>query len=361
MTKHIVLDARVCNGRIHGISRVSEQFIYNILDLDDTNRYTVLCLNDYPEKKFPKKDSVTYLRVPGRLYSLKEQIKVLSVANGLNPDLFHCPTFTLPLMARFPMLVNIHDLIPVVYPQFFPFKYKVYYNFIVPRVCKKAVRIFTSSQCSKNDICRLYGVDPDKVIVVYNSSYSPNDTIEPFSAQDIEPGYVMFVGNEMPHKNFIRSAKAFDLVQKRLKNRKISMVTVGISQEFFDSSEVSHVKNIKCLKYLQPGQLQSVYKGAGVMLFPSLYEGFGIPPLEAMSFDVPVISSNCSCMPEVLGDAYVKVDPENVENMAQALYAVYTDERLRASLIAKGVKQVQKYSWRESARKIVNVYQELLS
>ncbi len=360
MSKHIVIDARVCDGHIHGISRVSEQFIYHILDLDNTNRYTILGVNDYPEKKFPNKDSITYITTPTRLYSIKEQWKVWRLAESLKPDLFHCPTFTAPLMASFPVVVNIHDLIPVVYPELFPFKYKIYYNTFVPKVCKKAIRICTSSEKSKEDIVRFYGIDANKINVVYNSSYSANDSIEPYEENNVNPEYVIFVGNQMPHKNFIRAAKAFDLAQKRLKNKKISMVAVGISKEFFKKSEVSNVENIDCLTYLTPGQLQSVYKGAGVMLFPSLYEGFGIPPLEAMSFDVPVISSNCSCMPEVLGDAYLSIDPLDVEQMAQALVKIYTDESLRASLIVKGTQRLQKYSWRESARKILGIYEDLL-
>ncbi|MDX9701548.1 MAG: glycosyltransferase family 1 protein [Candidatus Auribacterota bacterium] len=361
MTKHIIIDARVCDGHIHGISRVSEQFIYNILDLDSSNRYTVLCPNDYPREKFPKKESITYLDAPIPLYSIKEQWAVWRLARSLNPDLFHCPTFTAPLFAGFPVAVNIHDLIPVVYPELFPFKYKVYYNTFVPRICRKAVRIFTSSNGSKQDIMRFYGITEDKITVVYNSAYSPNDTIEPYVAESVYPDYVIFVGNQMPHKNFIRAAQAFDIARKRLGNKNITMVTVGISEDFFRQSQVGGLENIVCLPYLSPGKLQSVYKGAGVMLFPSLYEGFGIPPLEAMSFEVPVISSNCSCMPEVLGDAYLSVDPLDVEQMAHALHSLYTDEKLRASLIAKGIKQVAKYSWRESARKILGVYGEILS
>ena len=361
MTKHIVIDARVCDGRIHGISRVSEQFIYHILDLDNTNRYTILGANDYPQSKFPKKEHIKYVTVPTRLYSIKEQWSVWRLAESLKPDLFHCPTFTAPLMANFPVMVNIHDLIPVVYPELFSFKYKIYYNTFVPRVCKKAIRILTSSEGSKKDITRFYGIDANNIDVVYNSSYSANDTIEPYSADSVNPKYVMFVGNQMPHKNFIRAAKAFDLAQKRLKNRKISMIAVGISQEFFDKSEVANVKNITCLTYLSPGKLQSVYKGAGVMLFPSLYEGFGIPPLEAMSFGIPVVSSNCSCMPEVLGDAYISVDPLNIEEIARGLQTIYTNRSIRDSLIGRGKHRVKQFSWRESARKIVRIYGELLS
>ncbi len=360
MSKTIIFDARVCDGKVHGISRVSEMLLYQIIKHDNENRYVIFCANDYIAGKLPRKKNIEFQKIESKLYSVDEQWNVLKAANRVKPDLFHSPTFTAPYFAGFPVVINIHDLTPMIYPEFFHMKYKFYYNLFVKSVAKKATRIITSSQCSKNDICRLFSVNEDKVNVVFDGGYSENDKKIPYTLNGIKPGFVLFVGNQMPHKNFIRSVKAFDEFRKKVNDRDIYFVAVGISDEFFANSEVSGIKNVLCVKYIDPSRLQSIYEKAGVLLFASLYEGFGIPPIEAMSYGVPVISSNISCMPEILRDAYFSVDPQNVQQMANALVKLYYDKNLQDILIKKGYSQSKKYSWEKSAVDVINIYKDIL-
>ena len=361
--KNIIFDARVCDGKIHGISQVAEQLLKRIIELDSDNNYIIFCNNDYIKKKLAAKKNVTYKRLKFKPYSINEQFEVLNYAKKCKADLYHSPTFTAPLFAKFPVIINIHDLIPMVYPNFFPFKYALYYKLFVTRIAKKATKIITCSHSSKIDITRLFKLDPAKIVVAYNSVTLPDQHPESGKKNKIDnlaPGYLMYVGNEKPHKNFIAAAKAFDILQFKCPDKKLNLVAVGISEDFFRQSAVHKIKNIICIKYLDTEKLNLLYKNAGVFLFPSLYEGFGLPPLEAMSYGVPVVSSNCSSMPEILGDAYEKVDPASADEIANGLFRVMHHDGLRAELTEKGKSQVKKYSWTKSAEKIVNLYKDIL-
>ncbi len=358
MGKKIVFDARVCDGKVHGISRVAEQLISNILAQDRNNEYVLFVLNDYLRDKLPDYDNLSYRRLSSSLYSIREQFEVLRCASAENPDIFHSPTFTAPYFAKFPVIINIHDLTPMVYPEFFHIKYKYYYNFFVKRIARKATKIITSSNCSAKDINRFTDVDLEKISVVYNGAYSPGEKEEPINIEGLNPGYILFVANEMPHKNFVRSAQAFGELQKRMPKSKLQMVAVGISDKYFEESLLKNIPNIFCVKYLTPNQLMSLYKGASIFLFPSFYEGFGIPPIEAMVYGVPVVSSNCSCMPEVLGDAALLVDPSDVSQICDALHKLRLDRNLRLSYTEKGYNQAKKYSWQKSAGQIIKIYEE---
>ena len=361
--KNIVYDARVCDGKIHGISQVAEQLLKCIIELDKDNKYIVLCNNDYIQGKMPQKDNVTYKKLKSKVYSINEQAEVLNCAKKIKTDLYHSPTFTAPLFASFPVIINIHDLIPMVYPEFFPIKYAFYYKLFVSKIAKKATKIVTCSESSKTDISRLFSVDPSKILVAYNSVTPPDESAENIEESKIEkitPGYMLYVGNQKPHKNFVNAAKAFDILQNKCPDKNLKLVAVGISDDFFRQSPVHKIENIICIKYLDSIELNYLYKNAGLFLFPSLYEGFGLPPLEAMSYGVPVVSSYCSSMPEILGNAYEKVDPENPEDIANGLYRVTHHDGLTAELVKKGYSQVKKYSWMKSAKKVVNLYKDIL-
>ncbi|MEW6536128.1 MAG: glycosyltransferase family 1 protein [Candidatus Auribacterota bacterium] len=361
MPKHIIIDARVCDGRVHGISRVSEQLLKHLLALDDDHRYTILCANDYCDSILPVKSNVSLYMTDAKLYSLREQIDLPRVLNTLKPDLFYSPTFTAPYFAPCPVLVHIHDLIPMIFPAFFPFKYKPYYRFIVKPLARKADRIITCSENSRADIARLCRVDAGKISVVYNAGFTPDEQKRQCSVEGLRPGYVLFVGNEMPHKNFINAVHAYAKARFRITGRFIQMAAVGISKDFYKQSEVKSIPDIYCMKYVPPGELLSLYENASALFFPSLYEGFGIPPVEAMMHGVPVVSSNCSSIPEVLGDAYTAVDPNDVDSMADGLYNTIENNELRKRLEKKGFEQVKKYSWTKSAEKLLTIFREMLS
>ncbi|MCD6459049.1 glycosyltransferase family 4 protein [bacterium] len=365
MGKNIVYDARVCDGKIHGISQVAEQLLKQIIKLDTDNNYIVLCNNNYIQEKIPKKKNVTYKKLTSKVYSIHEQFEVLNISKKCKADLYHSPTFTAPLFADFPVIINIHDLIPLVYPEFFPIKYALYYKFFVKKIAKKAIKIVTCSDNSKKDISKFFALRPSKILVAYNSvTYNDKKKVKADKVgnelKNIDFQYLLYVGNEKPHKNFINAAKAFDILQRKCPRKQLKFVAVGISKEFFRQSAVHNIKNIICIKYLNTKKLEIFYKNAGIFLFPSLYEGYGLPPLEAMSYGVPVVSSNCSSMPEILGDAYEQVNPCDPDEAANAVFRIMHHEALRSKLIKKGYSQVKKYSWLKSAEKIVTLYKDIL-
>lgn len=358
--KKIVFDARVCDGRVHGISRVAEQLVKNLFTMDSPYHYTILCSNDYGASLVPRRANISYKLLKAPVYGVREQFVIVRELQALKADLYHSPTFSAPYCAPCPVVMHIHDLIPLVYPEFFPFKYKIYYSLLVKQLARKATHIIASSHCSEQDIIRLLGITPEKISVMYNATFAADEKIEPFDLGALQPGYVLYVGNEKTHKNFIRAVQAFAKARFKIKDRFVQMAAVGISPEFFKASEVRSIPDIHCFKHVAPEHLRWLYSQAGMLFFPSLYEGFGIPPLEAMLHGTPVVASNTSSLPEILDDAYYPVNPLDIDDMANGICTVLQDASLRSGLIEKGTLHEQKYSWSRAAEHVLNIYNGLL-
>ncbi len=282
--------------------------------------------------------------------------------NAIKPDLFFSTDGHLSLRTKVPTLLVIHDLAFEHYPRFINKLASLYYRYYTPLFAKRARMIATVSTFSKNDICKQYEIAEDKVVVVNNGA---KDTYKPLSIDEIDSvkkeytngkDYFLYVGAIHPRKNVKNIFLAFDQF-KKISGSNMKLVVAGRKAWQIDDTEdcfdqMVYKQDVIFTGHLLPEALSKVIGAAYAMIYVSLFEGFGIPILEAMNCDVPVVTSNVSSMPEVAGDACLQVNPLSSEEICNAMQQLYSDKELRAQCIEKGRIQRQKFSWAMTTKKL---------
>ena len=305
-------------------------------------------------------------------YSLSEQIRIPQAVTREKLDLFHAPHYVLPPLVRCPSVVTIHDCIHLMFPQYLPNRWALAYaRTSISLAAKRATRVLTVSESSKRDIQRFVDIPSSKIDVIYNS-YDPRFGVEPQAEAidrvreryQLHTDFVLYAGNVKPHKNLERLIDAFQIVRKRgLDNLKLVLIGDEISKYTALRRAVHRHQlhnYVRFLGYLPEDTLAVMYRLAGVFVFPSLYEGFGLPPLEAMASGTPVVTSNVSSLPEVAGDAAVLVDPYDANAIADGMYRVLTDNNLRSELRRRGPERAGQFSWESSVRRVREIYGQVL-
>src|SRR4051812_32130780 len=259
-------------------------------------------------------------------------------------DLFLSPDSYMSLRTKVPTCLVIHDLAFEHYPEHFVLSHRLYWRHYSPLFARKARRIATVSTFSKEDITKCYGISPDKIDVVYNGAhdeYRPLDAAERDAVKNQYADgceYFVFAGALHPRKNIVNLLKAFVAFKKRQPTN-MKLVIAGRPAWKYDEveqmrAEMPFKDDVKWVGYMNVDELSKVIGGAYALVYASLFEGFGIPILEALQCNVPAIVSNTSSMPEVAGDAALLVDPSDPEDIAAKMHLLYKDEALRARLIA---------------------------
>jgi len=288
--------------------------------------------------------------------------------NAQRPDVFFSPTHYSPRFSPVPTVVSVMDLSYILYPELFK-KSDLYQlkNWTAYSV-KNAKRIFTISQSSKDDIIKTYQISPQKVVVTYpgikkeNSKTEMASTVTLKNKYGVSGDYILFVGTLQPRKNIVRLIEAFQLVSSKFDD--ITLVIIGKKGWMFEDILNTPAKKglsdrVKFLSFVPDDDLASFYKRAIFFILPSLYEGFGLPVLEAMKQGCPVITSNVSSLPEAGGDAALYVDPTDTEDIAQKMKLLLQDKDLRKKLTEKGFDQIKKFSWEKTAKKTLEVLEEV--
>jgi glycosyltransferase involved in cell wall biosynthesis len=305
-------------------------------------------------------------------YSLAEQFKIPLALRREGVTLFHAPHYVLPPLVHCRSVVTIHDCIHLMFPQYLPHKLAFgYARASIATASRRATRVLTVSESSKRDILRFVDLKPEKIDVIYNS-YDPQFAVEPLEdvvvrvreRYQLHDEFVLYAGGVKPHKNLERLIEAFHLVRNRgLDHLKLVMIGDEISKYASLRRAVHRYQLHKYVRFhghLSEDTLAVMYRLAGAFVFPSLYEGFGLPPLEAMASGTPVVTSNVSSLPEVAGDAAVLVDPYDPGAIADGIYRVLSDEGLRRSLREKGLARARQFSWETSVRRVRRIYQEVV-
>jgi len=299
----------------------------------------------------PDGHNVTYLN---RSWKIKNPVSpwLLGAAvNRSSADLFWSPGFMPPARCKIPYVVTIHDLIHLHYGSSL---HRCYYNQIIRRVLHNAASVLTDSAYSRDEILEWSGLPPDLVCVV------PLAVSADFCAggDAYAPGYpyILYVGNRRVYKNLNRLVKAFGLT---CRNSDVKLVLSGVADpELLTLAKQAGIADrIVFLGRIDEELLPALYRGALAVAYVSLYEGFGLPPLEAMACGTPVLTSNITSLPEVVGDAGLMVDPLNVEQIAAGLTRIIEDEALRAELVRKGLERVNLFSWEACAMQTWNLLQ----
>jgi alpha-1,3-rhamnosyl/mannosyltransferase len=314
-----------------------------------------------------------WVRSDAAKYSLAEQVALPWLAWRHKLDLLHCGHYVTPLVRVCPLVVTIHDVIHLVLGRNFSPAARAYARFMMRRAGAGARRIITISEGSRQDILEYTGADPARVVTIHVGL--AEDCVPVRDPGRLEaarlrygiPGpYLLFVGNvRMRHKNVVTLLRAFRLLRERRRDP-LTLVLVGGIPPGGPGAELLAAAgpawaDVRMAGYVQREDLPALYSGAELFVWPSLYEGFGIPPVEAMACGTPVVSSSAPVMPEVLGDAALLVEPLAPEAYAAAIERVLDSSALRAELIARGFAQARRYSWSEHARRTLAVYGEVLA
>jgi glycosyltransferase involved in cell wall biosynthesis len=371
----IGIDARKLDD--FGIGTYIRNLVHHLAKKDTQNTYILFCPRRHEPFELPGQNFSKVIEDAGK-YSLKELIRLPLQMKYHQLDLFHAPHYTLPPLRPCKAVVTIHDLIHLRFPQYLPSLGAYYYAkgmmFLAAHSAKK---IITVSQFSKKDIVEILKVSATKVEVIYNGvagryrpgTFSFNSVEKKAKIQEflnrfgITGPYLLYVGNFMAHKNLKTLLEAYDLL-KNYSGFHHQLVLVGDKKKsrlenFITARQWE--KEVILTGFVPWEELPIFYGGANVFVFPSLYEGFGLPVLEAMACGVPVVASNRSSLPEIVGEAGILVNPESPQEIARAIWRVLSDSGLRAQLIHRGLDQARRFSWEETAQKTLAVYQSILT
>lgn len=286
-------------------------------------------------------------------------------------QLYHSPSYILPYFWSQPSVLTVHDLITLNYPEFCQTESAVYFRLFLPRSIKKASKIIAVSNKVKNDIINSINVLSEKIEVIYHGidqNYLLPVTDEELSRTRkkyyLPEKYILFVGNIEPKKNLERLVKAFHILRRNTGITHKLIIAGKRGWKYNGLYEVIHRlqigKEIRFIGYVPDKDLHGIYKMANVFAFPSLYEGFGIPPLEAMACEVPVLISTDGALPEVTGGNCVQVNAYDVEDIAKGLYRLIVDDNLRGYLVSQGKNWVRRFTWERTARETMRVYEKTL-
>jgi glycosyltransferase involved in cell wall biosynthesis len=365
----IGIDAR----KLHdfGIGTYIRNLLRELAHIDQTTEYVLFCKPD--DTEIAGGFGRNFRAVPeaaGR-YSVAEQLTLPLAAWRERLDLFHAPHYVLPVLTPSRSVVTIHDCIHLMFPEYLSRVGHAYAYASLWTAAHKSDRIFTVSEQSKRDILKFFSVPPEKIVVTPNAiddrfSVSPSqEHLEQIRERyQLSHAYLLYVGNIKPHKNLERLIEAFHLVRSQGRPE-LELLIIGDEMSRMQSlrrtvHRLQLHRYVRVLGFVPDTTLAVLYRLASVFVFPSLYEGFGLPPLEAMASGTPVVTSNVSSLPEVVGDAAVLVDPYSPEAIAEGILAVLRSSHLRDDLRERGLNRVKAYSWRRSAERVREVYGEVV-
>ncbi|MFQ9315533.1 glycosyltransferase family 1 protein [uncultured Dysgonomonas sp.] len=256
-------------------------------------------------------------------------------------------------------IMTIHDVSHERYPEWFSKNYYRFYHYMMPRIGKKAHAVLTVSEFSKKEIVDTLGINAEKIHVVHSNVPFHNkpskEEILNFTRNPEAERYILAVSSMDPRKNFIRLVEAFN----KIKDKSVKLYIIGMSFKAFNTPDLQKLigENVHLPGYIPDEKLQTMYQNALLSVYPSLYEGFGLPPLESMTYGCPVINSDIPALREVSQDAALYVDPYNVEDITEKIEQLLVDEPLRKELQEKGLLQIKKYSWDKSAKQVYELAQ----
>jgi len=286
----------------------------------------------------------------------------LSFENLMNRlDVFFSPSHVLPYIHPKKSVVTIHGLEFEKMPEMYPFLHRHYLRMVTKYAAKNAEKIIAVSKNTKNDLVELYGINPEKITVIHHGFNSP----ENFSDKEkkYEAPYILFLGTKEKKKNIFGLIKAFEIIKEKYKvSHKLIIVGGKPNQKFYKEEKVKEIINnsnfkndIIDLDFVSEEEKWNLLSKAEIFIYPSFYEGFGMPILEAQSAGTPVITSNISALPEIAGKGAILINPSNFSEIAESMYNIISDKKLKEILIQAGKENVANFSWNECAKKTLNL------
>ena len=337
-----------------------EQYVYNLahqlLELNFVD-LTLIASRNFPQSLFPDHTSVIH-HAPRLIFGSGLLSAALFPPKGLAEfDLVHCPTVTAPFFFRpgSKVIMTVHDLTPILFPRLHTRRSTLYYRYLLKQRLRFVDRFIAVSRRTKEDLVDLFGLPSDKIDVVYSgvsSQYKPST--------QIRDNFLLAVATLEPRKNLKRLIQAYvDLRKEReIQDRLILVGKKGWSYDDILTVPTEYKDDIVFTGYLPEKDLIRLYQTARLFVYPSLYEGFGLPVLEAMACGCPVITSCTSSMPEVAGEAALYIDPSNTVSLKHAICTLVHDDEQRAKLAIEGPQRALQFSWQRCADQTLEVYQK---
>lgn len=367
------IDARfIYRHRWSGLS----YYIYNLLgrmvDLSP-HRFRLYYETEPARKPFSGEERITERKITirGSRFHAWEQVALPWYQARDKVELFHGPANYLPFIQPCPTVLTLHDMILSRHDENESANELFYWRKVMPHCIRKAERVITDSECSKRDIVNILGVNEQKVRVVYagvDEFYRPMTAAElneQAGRQSLPDEFVLVLGGASPRKNVSRAFEAFALLKKRSDTAVKLVVTIpnetDRGQWTRRMAECGLHDEVVLLEKVSRELLRHLYNRASLFVYPSLYEGFGLPLIEAMACGAPVATSNASCLPEVAGDAAVLFDPCSPADIASAMEKVRSDSALALRLHERGFARAKQFSWSKAAAETLQVYDEILS
>lgn len=350
----IGIDVHSAHQRKTGIGVYTQNLVAALKKVDKENQYL------YYGEESPRDFST----VP-RILRENTYLTARSFLDGL--DVFHVPGYGVPLCSRGTLVATVHDVIGMIFPENLPPGARLYWGTWLPWVVSRADRIVADSQCTKRDLMRLMGVAEEKIRVIHlaaEPAFRPiTDALALAQVRkrfNLTKPFVLYVGTVEPRKNLERVMEAWAAVKRRTKLPHQLVVAGRLDWAYEKVSDLVRRLEIKrdvvFTGYVRDEELPLLYNACDLFVFPSLYEGFGMPVLEAMACGVPVLTSNTSSIPEVAGDAAILVDPTDTEQMTRGIQQGLEDDALRERLRRAGPARAAQFSWEKTARETLEVY-----
>jgi glycosyltransferase involved in cell wall biosynthesis len=358
----IFFDARRYTHCTTGVGRVIEGLLNTLVNFDQNNKYLILFneKNPLPECKNP---NFVFIKTDLDINSITINWKIPIIARKWGADVAYFPFWLAPLKMPCPTVVTIHDLLYLVYPQYLTKTKRLFTHIYTEILLKSTNRFQAVSQYTKNDLIKYYNIPEEKVDVIYNAvdrrffNYPLSDFVSKSPRLSSLPKeYILYTGNHKPHKNLEGIIKTYHMISKQLES---DLVIAGTRSNYQDPFSLPYLEQVKKLGIenrihfigqISDLELANVYNQAKFFVFPSLYEGFGIPPLEAMTCGIPVACSDIPPIKEILGDASVFFDPLDIVNMANQLTKLEKHPDMREDYKERGLQKANQYSWELSAK-----------
>jgi glycosyltransferase involved in cell wall biosynthesis len=372
---HVVLDARYISRRQSGVGAYAQRLITGLATIDQENRYTCLVAADGPGLPVSQANVVAAPTDVSFEDHLRGDLWLLGYLpfrlRALRTDVYHGPAVFLPhVKLGYGTVVTIHDLVSFLFPETVPKKYSLYMRLMTRLAVRSADRIIAVSHATKADLVQILGVSPAKIVVIHEAVGpefacvpSPEAIETVVRRYGLRPPYCLFVGNLEPRKNLPGLIEAFAQVRRRLAPSGLAaqLVLAGtrawLHGGIFRAVEAHGLGDaVVFTDYVPLADLPALYAGATCFVFPSLYEGFGLPVLEAMAAGAPVVAARSGSIPEVAGDAALLVDAGVPGELTAAIEAVLTDRSLRERLILRGRARAATFEWNRVARETRAVY-----
>ncbi len=355
-----------------GIGRYTYELIRHLAEIDKENEYVIFLRKEAFDAFEPPNERFSKVLADFPHYSFSEQIGFLKLLNKTKLDLMHFSHFNAPIFYNKPYIVTIHDLTLSFFPgkKMNSFLHRLAYRFVLRTVTRKAKKIIVVSGHTKKDLQAILKIQSERIEVIYNGVSpefaNPSETSKPdlMKKLGLQKPYFLYTGVWRDHKNIVGMIKAFAVLNKELGNQYNLVITGRHNPSYKEIpdtvKEMELDDDVHLVGLVSEDDLRALYQYALAYVFPSFYEGFGLPPLEAMQCGTPVAASNKSAIPEVCGkDNALYFDPSDINDMKEKMHIIATDASVRQRLVDHGFERVKEFDWGKMAEAVLGVYSSI--